>query len=390
MKQIYHILSLLAFLLLAFSCCNIGDEDEYTVTPPRTLLVYMVSSNLGGSMQTNIEHMKSVATRKNLNDGNLVVFYSTAKDGTASGRLFRIKEDRNGQVVEEEIRTYNEISAISPDFMHSVVEDVMRDFPAKSYGMILSSHGTSWMPTDYKDLRSFGEENGQRMEIYDLARALRGFQFDFLSFDACSMGGVECVYELKDVADYILASASEIISYGFPYKEVLPYYFTDEADLAAIAKGFYDFYTTYTYPYGNMAVIKTAALDDLAEVMAEIIAAAGEEALYGLSLQGVQVLSRFSSALTSLYDIEDLVARMVNEGLATEEQKTRFDAALAEVVQTKYCTEQVIIQGQSRLPVRTFSGLSIYPLRESLPQHNAWYLENLAWAKRVYPAQLDN
>ncbi|MDH6341795.1 hypothetical protein M2480_003235 [Parabacteroides sp. PFB2-12] len=384
MKQIYHILSLLVFLSLSFSCCNIGDEDEYEVTPTRTLLVYMVSSNLGGSMQTNIEHMKAVATQKNLNNSNLIVFYSTASSGTASGRLFRIKEDKKGQIIEEEIRTYSEISAISPDFMRSLIQDVIRDYPAKSYGMIFSSHGTSWMPNDYKDLRSFGEENGTRMEVYDLARALRGFHFDYLSFDACSMGGVECAYELKDVADYIVASASEILTYGFPYKNVLPYYFTNEADLAGIAQGFYDFYTTYDYPYGNIAVIKTAALDDLAEVMAEIVAAADREALYGLSLQGVQVLSRFSGARTSLYDIEDLMARLVEEGLATEEQKTRFDEALAAVVQTKHCTDQVIIQGQNRLSVRTFSGLSIYPLQTNLPQHNAWYLENLAWAQAVY------
>lgn len=382
MKQIYHILSLLVFLSLSFSCCNIGDEDEYEVTPTRTLLVYMLTStNLDGAMQTNIADMKSVATRKNLNNSNLIVFYSTASSGTASGRLFRIKEDKKGQIIEEEIRTYSEISAISPDFMRSLIQDVIRDYPAKSYGMIFSSHGTSWMPSDYKDLRSFGEENGQHMEVYDLAKALRGFHFDFLLFDACAMGSVECLYELKDVADYIVSSAAEIWSPGFPYDIVLPYFFTEKAQLDKVAEGFYDFYANFSSPQGCVSVVKTNELDELASIVKDIISSAGGfPAVYDLSLSGIQRLSLLPSARTSLYDLEDLLKK-----LATEEQMQQLLDCLQKLVEVKYTTETLAASGgRSYISVRTFSGLSIYPLQTNLPQHNAWYLENLAWAKAVY------
>ena len=72
-------------------------------------------------------------------------------------------------------------------------------------------------------LKSFGAEGGKNMEIYELAEGIPDeYHFDFLLFDVCSMGGIECVYELRDKADYIVASPAEVLVAGFPYKNILP------------------------------------------------------------------------------------------------------------------------------------------------------------------------
>lgn len=393
--MIHYLRYTLLFAALFFAsvaCCNIDDPDEHNITPPRTLLVYMVSSNLGGNMNNNLNQMKTQASNEALRYGNLIVFYSSVNaDKSVSGRLYRIKEGKNGEIIEEEVKNYTNISAIDPDFMRSVVQEVMQRYPAKGYGMILSSHGTSWMPNNFNELRSFGEENSKRMEIYDLAEALQSFRFDFLSFDACSMGGVECAYELRNVADFILASPSEILVYGFPYENVLPYYFADKADieegLAAVAEGYNAFYQSYYHPYGNIALVKTSELGELAAVAGDIIKTAGApQAMYDLQLSNVQVLSRFSGARTSLYDMQDLLNQ-----LATNEQKAALQEALDAAVIRKYTTSQIIIQSSNFLTVNPekYSGLSMYPLQENLPQHNAWYLENLAWAQKVYTLLYD-
>jgi hypothetical protein len=42
-------------------------------------------------------------------------------------------------------------------------------------------------------------------------------KFNFILFDACLMGGVEIVSELKEVSEYIVASPAEVPEKGFPY-----------------------------------------------------------------------------------------------------------------------------------------------------------------------------
>lgn len=370
--KVKHILFILLFAIGVTSC-----SDEKKGGPAkRTVLVYVVASNLGGSIQGNINDMITVANKKNLNGGNLIVFYSK---NSKEAELYQIKEGKGGVVTKHFIRDYVDQSAISKEVMRSVIDEVFTEFPAESYGLIFSSHGTSWMPTDYKDLRSFGEEENNRMEIYDLADALRGLSLDFITFDACSMAGIECLYELKDITTHIVASPSEILTNGYPYSAILPYFFTDVPQLDKVAEGFYNYYKNHSNPYANISVVKTSELNALAGITREIIASAGIDAMHNLPLSGIQILSRFSAARTSLYDFEDLMSR-----LATDEQLVRLKACLDKAVTSKYFTERVVIQGGSLYPVSKFSGLSIYPLQINLPQHNEWYMTNLAWAKAIY------
>ena len=50
------------------------------------------------------------------------------------------------------------------------------------------------------------------MEIDDLAKGLPDDLFDFILFDACYMASVECTYELRNKAEYILASPTETMA----------------------------------------------------------------------------------------------------------------------------------------------------------------------------------
>lgn len=341
--------------------------------------MYVVASNLGSNINKNIEDMISVATPKNLNGGNLIVYYSKSDK---SAELYQIKEGTNGIVTKHHIEDYTNQSAIDPEVMKSIISRVATDFPADSYGMIFSSHGTSWLPSNYKTmLRSFGEEAGYNMEIYELAEGIPDeYHFDFLLFDVCSMGGVECVYELKDKADYIVASPAEVLAAGFPYKEVLPYLFETKANLDGVAKGFYEHYKNNGNPFGCIAVTKTSELNDLAAITKEIITAkGGEEGTYSLPYSDIQTLSYLPSAPTRLYDLSDLIKH-----LATDEQFTRFTDCMDKAVTSRYSTDYIYCSKGGDTKVNTFSGLSIYPLQKNLTQLNDWYRNNTQWYKAVY------
>ena len=96
-----------------------------------------------------------------------------------------------------------------------------------------SIHGTGWLPVGvYEEIknqvssRSFGSDNKQEMSIIELESALP-IKFDFIIFDACLMGNIETIYQLRHKADVIIASPTETLVAGFPYTEVAPLLFTD-------------------------------------------------------------------------------------------------------------------------------------------------------------------
>lgn len=363
--------------VLTFGSCTKEEFEENG--PKRTVLMYVVASDLTSSINKNIDDMISVATSNNLNGGHLIVYFSK---NDKSAELYEIKEGANGVVTQHHIEDYTNRSAIDPEVMKSVINKVATDYPADSYGMIFSSHGTSWLPSNYKNmLKSFGAEAGKNMEIYELAEGIPDeYHFDFLLFDVCSMGGIECVYELKDKADYIMASPAEVIAAGFPYKVILPYLFETKANLNGAAKAFYEFYKTYSNPYGCIAVTNTSELDNLAAITKEIIFSnGGEEGIYSLPYSDIQTLSYLPYAPTRLYDFSDLIKH-----LATDEQYARFTASMDKAVTSKYTTDEIYCTKGGITKVNTFSGLSIYPPQEKLTQLNEWYRNNTQWYKAVY------
>ncbi|MDR0749874.1 MAG: hypothetical protein LBF62_09930 [Tannerellaceae bacterium] len=343
----------------------------------RTLLVYMIASNLGDDLKNNLKIITSVTTKENLNGGHLLVYYSENKEKAS---LFEIKPDENGTPTQSVIHTYEGQSAVSKETMRNVINEAVSLYPADSYGMLLSSHASAWLPASYHTmLRAFGEENGRWFDIDDLAQAIPDNLFDFLIFDACSMGAIECMYELKNKANYIVASPSEVLTVGFPYQTILPRLFTKEADLANVAKDFYEFFNTYTYPTGNISVIVTKELDGLTAITKEILRG-NEEAVLSLDISGIQVLSCLPKSPVVFVDFADMIKQ-----LATGEQYRRFEEALEKAVRYPYSTKQIFAAGYGGYyDVSTYSGLSVYPLRPDYTELNDWYRNRLRWYQAVY------
>lgn len=116
-----------------------------------------------------------------------------------------------------------------------------------------------------------------QIETTDLADAMAdaGLHTEYILFDACYMSSVEVAYELKDVAHYLIASPTEVISYGFPYI-TMGKYLLGTPNYKGIADSFISFYSSYYLPYGTVAVTDCTQLDALATIAQQINAAAEE------------------------------------------------------------------------------------------------------------------
>jgi hypothetical protein len=150
-------------------------------------------NNLWDVALVDIEEMKRGYTETGV---NLIVLTDVANEAPC---LIKITE--NG---EQKIKTYQEFNSADPANINRLLGEIIEMYPSDSYGLILWSHGTSWLPAGVP-VKSFSADGNSRMDISELAEALP-VKFDFILFDACLMGAVEVAYELRNKTDYIIAS----------------------------------------------------------------------------------------------------------------------------------------------------------------------------------------
>lgn len=379
----YTLLTIL--IALSFFCTSCGDDNKSEeIKTSRTVLVYMIANNsLSSYASSNLESMVTVGTSANLNGGNLIVYY--APKG-ATPQLLQIKENSKGVVVKNLVKDYSEQNSADPTVMQSVISDVKSLFPANSYGLVLWSHGTSWLPSNVSTyLKAFGQDGSNWMEIYDLAKGLPDHGFDFIMFDACYMANIECAYELKDKTDYILASPTETMADGWPYQKMIPYFFTETLQLDKAAQTFYNYYHTQSgdYQTATVSIIKTSGLSALATVAKGIFSTKSTSDLYAVDLTQMQKLEflRKNGNVNPclLYDMDDYIKQ-----LGTSDQYSQFKAALANIITYEAHTPKAYFAGLGySYPINECCGLSVYVPQSATTSLTEWY-KQLQWYKAVY------
>ena len=305
----FKLIALSVILSIGFTNCSKNEIPESRTT--RTILVYMMANNsLNSFASKNIESMIKGATGRNLNGGNLIVYYAPVG---SNPELLQIREE-NGIVRKFHLKDYEKQNSADPDVMKNVIGEVISQYPADSYGLVLWSHGTAWLPSDYQNkLKAFGQDGNNWMEIDGLAKGLPDNVFDFILFDACYMASVECVYELRNKAEYILASPTETLADGWPYAEMMPLLFATNLQLEKVGKTFYNYYLNDSYSYATVSLTKTSGLDDLKNAVRDILADKTESDIYNLDLKKVQRLEYLYRSPGMLYDMADYINRTVQQ-----------------------------------------------------------------------------
>ncbi len=291
MKKSYLYLLL---LLVAFSCKE-SDIDWDINLPPkgRTVLFYVALDNSLSGEMSQIHNAILEGWSSDI-EGSLVMLADSRR-----GKPVLIQfTEYNGKVVADTLRTYSNDNSgslelensASPDLLRQVINDMQVLVPGESYGMMLFSHASgwlpegaynnpaSWRPTSESGLRvaprSIFEDNGSEMELADFAAAIPDRMFDFIASEMCFMSSVETAYALRNKTDYLLASAPEVVSPGFIpiYKTSLDLLFKPEADLKGFAQAFYDHVNGLQGQYRSAAisVVRTQLMESLAALTRDI------------------------------------------------------------------------------------------------------------------------
>ena len=346
----------LLFLLLAFFSCQKDDQVKTQTPASRTIIAYIAADNdLAGDASVSLQQMEQGYTEKGV---NLIVFNAQMGENP---QLLEIHQGRD-----KVVKNYPVLNTADPSVLNEVVQDAIDLYPAQEYGLILWSHGSSWMPAS-SGLRSFVNDNGNRMNIPDLANSLP-IKFKFILFDACLMGAVEAAYELKDKTDYLIASPTETQETGFPYDQIISELLQPTIDYNAVAQTYFNYYNAMqdAYQSATVSVVETQDLPNLAASMKQLCEN-NPVNMATFDRDSVQRLDVYEEQYT--FDLQDFVDKLFPDA-----NKDDFTNQLNKMVLYKYHTPEFILM----YDINTFCGLSCYIPLASRPDLTAYY-KTLKW-----------
>ena len=409
---------------------SFGNEADVTVRvvsdeTRKVLVLYSSGFNsLSSYLQQDIDDLKGGYIPNNRRNDDVLLVYShfPSKSGAYSTKnspvLTRLFKTLDGELVADTLKIYDAASvSASASHMNEVLTFVMDEFPAKSYGMIVSSHATGYLPAGYYT-NADKYENGQlfgtslmsvpvghspvpyvepvydeslppvksicqtvastsdgqvsyEMDIQDFAEAIP-MHMDYILFDACLMGGIEVAYELKDVCDVVAFSQAEVLAEGLNYSTLANHLLAGDVSLPLeVCKDYFTQYDTQSgvYRSATISLVDCRRLDPLASICSRLFSSYRSQ-INVLNYKDVQRYYR--SSYHWFYDLESI---LVQAGI-TSAELSELRNALDECVVYKASTPSFM----NSFNIDVFSGFSMF-----LPSHGGNYLKSyyktLEWNK---------
>lgn len=355
---------LMAIHLWLFASC-VKDDDAPRIS--HVLLVY-----LGGDNNLSAEA-----------DDKLQAI-ARGHDGAPCRKILVYKDTRGDSPCLIEIGAKNKITTLAhydtensadPEVFRRVILDAKSMYPEASLNLLVFSHASGWLPGDSfgkPSLRSILTDGDKQMELSDFSSAIPDGMFRYIIFEMCHMAGIEVAYQLKDKAQYIIASSAEIVSPGFTnlYEENARELLSGNPQ-TFIEKAFNHCDSQSGWQRSaSFSVIQTDKLIALAEY---VKAHCKFDLEANTDITSVQHFDRGTGYLFS--DFEDHYSRL----LATEGEREEFSALINDCVVWKAATPS-FLEGYNGFSIDKHSGLTSYIPQSRYPNLNESYTA-LDWYK---------
>ena len=374
-KKLFTLFICSISLAMTFTGCSEEAFDTDSVNKQTILVFYPWTGSqsytgLLGYLQTNIDSIcDGIIDRKGLNNSRVLVFLS---DKYNHSMLYDLQYNATTKSVDRvPLKEYEGASYASAEGIADILNEVKTQASALNYALIVGAHGCGWTyasdwsrypyyarpsvtrPSDsalsgysaadnsaagissFSGIqfgpdpnapltRFFGSvslaENA--MDISTLAEGIResGLKMQYILFDACYMSNIETAYELKDVTNYMIASGSEIMAAGLPYRSMWSYLNSPTPNYSGIVSTSVNFYKNSSAPFCNLAAIDCRQVEKLASVMKDINAEYQLSA--SVSLDSIQHLDGFRPNL--FYDLETYVASLRPSGYLLDQFKNQL------------------------------------------------------------------
>lgn len=324
----------MAILAVALMICSCGKEQRRSDGIHNLFILYGCGHvNLSSSIQNNINELCEGSYVPSYNSSDVLLAFCHCSKGdyewspVTDSYLIDIYKDKNAQVVRDTIWTKTAQTISSPEVVTEAMLFVKEKYKARHYSMAISGHGTGWLPQGTYDSEQKSDEEytlfsiGQEavgvpsdyecfyLDVPDFARALP-VHLDILVLDLCLMGDIESIYELKDNADYIVASPTQVGIKGYDYEKIA---FSTLRQPSPVTIG-QDFMNRWSSPQFATVVVNTEHLEELAQTVKPLIEKYRENIE---ALPEKKVVQSYNADLYRYY--YDLVDIFIQAGISNED-----------------------------------------------------------------------
>ena len=380
---------LLLFSILVLASCGGNDDPVNPVDPfvptktKNTVFVFMPYTgynSIYGCLLKNLDDMEqAIKQEKGLGNSQLIVFIS---ENIKTSHLIYIGYNKNkGKCQRDTLKTYTDYDYTIPDGITSLLTSIKQMAPADNYSMIIGCHGEGWMPKPKSTQTRYFGGTAIPIDISNFNEGIKnaGMKMNYILFDDCYMSGIEVAYQLREAANYLIASTSEMMGYGMPYHKILKYLLADNPDYEAVCSDFTSFYKTFSMPYGTIAVTDLGYTEEMASFMKSI----NSTHTFDLDkIDDVQDLDVEHFTPTVYFDLGSYLRVLCGDDAATYTEATNL---LKKLVPYKGTTGMIYSwTGRKPLKLNEYSGLTV-----SDPSINASAVETkkqTAWWKATHQA----
>lgn len=233
-----------------------------------TVMVYMAGdNNLEDAAIADLNEMEAVALPAGV---NLVALldrapgYDTSNGNWTDTRSGVIVHDSNRATIGSKLASLGELDTGKGATLTNFINAAVAGSPASHYALIVWDHGGGLAGTCWDD--SSGGDNLTLAEMRMAVDASVVPKFDLIGFDACLQGMIDQAWDLRELADVVVASQELEPGDGWEYDKFLPG-LAQNPNLSApdLANAIV---TTYGQRYAGessitMSAVRTAALADL-------------------------------------------------------------------------------------------------------------------------------
>ena len=380
---------------------HLTQNGTPTSTANHTLMFYFFGTSLNRHFGTNIDDAKLAIEKGALGDNNRLIYFRhrSAYEGYIAEVCFDKKTNKCFESIIEDKIAIND-QHITTDFISTIINKLSSYAPAERYGLVMAGHGTAWIPREDDNIkksgvwrplfipapgaevtRHFGESN-VKVNTSEIADGISGsdVDIDYILFDACFMSNIETIYELRNVANYIIASPCEIMGRGFPYERTLPYLFKNNGtatDYVGAAESYYKYYRdeySSSSRSGSIAVYNLSEVEALRDATKEIVKSAREE----YNTESLQTYE--GQPLHYFYDFGEWANVVATDNSAL----SAFNAQLNKTVIAKFTLDSFYTAfgsyGTRPINLDVYSGVTTSAPSETLNmlwKETAWY--NSVW-----------
>ena len=391
MKKFFlRTLAIVLWQVFLFTSC---EKDSNIVTKKeskRAVFVYMIADNdLDFYATANINEMETFIAQ-NPEAGSVYVYIDRAKNRkTAHPILYQITADTSAKINSKIIKVYPENNSANEKVFAEALSQVQTICAINNEflrGLVLWSHGSAWLPESVSlasqratAVKSFGldqtmannENHNAEMDVRKLTIILNNYHFDFILFDACFMASIEVFYELRNTTDYIIASPTEVLATGFPYKDILTDMLSATVNYQKIAQKYVAFFQQKkgVLQSASVVTVKTAELPQFATLFKYYLNTISREITDQKWLQYSQ------DEVDYLFDLGQ-----VADYLQKEQTNKKLTEQLGRLITNYHHTSYFF----GKIPLQKSSGISIYiPQSATLQNDEYEFYKTLSWTNAV-------